>query len=345
MAASYACALGAGGTPLPADGAGTPLPVSTPLAKRSAEESGLTPPNLPAKSQRGSTSGPPTLRKVDLTSDKFFLGFDEKKVVEKMNTALLDVTNDLQSLVSKIDDGPVKLAFESVCKIISTQFDILELFVKKNSKTNKEKMKQIDHETQEKIRTELKSDLVQASYDVKVGPVTIDFGSNENFTQQARKEISNISKEIEETIKNRKIIVLANKKITQAKKKDTCFVLVKCENLDNKKKLMELIKDKNLNLEYRYNFPSSVYPIVKKLRSVMTGLDRPINVKDKVILLSDTTKYNVLIRPTSECGALRISYGEKGSNDWNKIVDFQLPNTKSIDQISIHSIHGLKYED
>ena len=147
-------------------------------------------------------------------------------------------------------------------------------------------------------------------------------------------------------IENKKIYVLGKK--NDVKGKRDCYAIVKTESFDAKKKLMNHFKFNNSKITTRYNFPSSVFPLVKRMRSCISELNHNIIVEGNEINLSKTDKFAFMIRPTNAYGALRVSYSlvpDKSSNsnyNWIKVHDFPLPDNKEFDTIKPENFLGIK---
>ena len=132
------------------------------------------------------------------------------------------------------------------------------------------------------------------------------------------------------------------------KGKRDCYAIIKTESLDAKKKLMNHFKNNKSKITTRYNFPSSVFPLVKRMRSSISKLNHNITVEGNEINLSKSDKFAFMIRPTNAYGALRISYSpvpDKTSNftyNWIKVHDFPLPDHKEFDNIKPEYFLGIK---
>ena len=254
--------------------------------RRPADESSISPSHQPKKQMKESgtavvtgptpgSSSQPTAK--DKSND---INPNQADVLQAVNTNILTVLSDLGNTVDKIADENIKSVLLSVLIVLNQQFDKIEQLSKSQTKINESKAKDIDLEYKNQCRIRMKNDLQNAANDVKVGPINIDFGSDTPPYQQAKEALSKCSDEMANFIKNQRIIVLANKTIKESNKSEKVYVIIKCLDNSSKHDLLKLIKQAG-EISSKYNFPKSIYPIVKKLRETLRNEDNEIKFRGK----------------------------------------------------------------
>ena len=326
--------------PSPSEGEGGAPP--TPTAKRNADESELSPPSQQLKANKQDIA---TKDKSNPKPRPFDLDYEKKENVEVVRGKLIELLSTLTDLTKKCEDSPYKDVFTHLQLCMSSQFDILTNLVEIASKNKQEKSQKDKQDKCSKIRNDLKNDLADAAFDVKIGPIEIDFNQG-NYSKQVINALLTENKDLKDVIENKKIYVLSKK--DEMKGKRECYAIIKTGSLDAKKTFINHLKAKNSKITTRYNFPSSVFPLVKRMRSSISKFNHNITVEGKEINLSKSDKFSFMIRPTNGYGALRISYShvaDKTNNftyNWTKVHDFPLPESKEFDNINTESFLGIK---
>ena len=314
---------------------------STPTTKRNADDSGLSPPGQQSKANKQENLAKD---KFNFDINDFKLDFEKKESVGILQNKIIELMAEFESLLKKCDKGPLKEVLQYIQLCMSGQFDILTGFAKIAHKNRQEQTQKDKENKSSKFRNDLKNDLENAAFDVKVGPIEINFDDGPNPSKQASEYLRSTYPELKDHIEKKQIFVLSKKDETKGKK--SCQVIIKAGSLETKNKIVSHLKKSNSKLSTRYNFPSSVFPLVKRMRSCISKYNKPIKVENNEINLSETDKYCFMIRPTTNFGALRISYSPISANQtsfsWTRISEFQLPDNNDFNKFDAEAFLGIK---